>query len=164
MSKKHANLTAKIALERARPFFASVSAFGLLLVADIRSAGDVDDAGPQCPCSNYTTFPEFGKNNVMEACASKVGLNWTALHACGTGPMGQALMAQSSTTSNHHHVTYGADGLAPIYVDGIMVKTKKLIPIVCGPVPDEVQVAVCFALKQKGATPPACSGAAAAGD
>ena len=135
----------------------------LLLIADIRSAGDVGAAGPQCPCSNYTTFPEFGKNNVMEACASKVGLNWTALHACGTGPMGQALMAQSSTTSNHHHVTYGADGLAPIYVDGIMVKTKKLIPIVCGPVPDEVQVAVCFALKQKGATPPACSGTAAAG-
>ena len=26
----------------------------------------------------------------MEACAAKVGLNWTALHACGTGPMGNA--------------------------------------------------------------------------
>ena len=46
---------------------------------------------------------------------------------------GQALMAQSSTTSNHNHITYGVDGLAPIYVDGIMVKTSKAIPIVCGP-------------------------------
>lgn len=45
---------------------------------------------------------------------------------------GQALMEASSTISNHNHITYGVDGLAPIYVDGIMVKTKKPIPIVCG--------------------------------
>eukprot|EP00729_Bicosta_minor_P014003 gene14003-3831_t len=54
--------------------------------------------GPQCPCSNYTDFPEFGKNNVMEACAAKVGLNWTALHACGTGPMGNATNEAAGAT------------------------------------------------------------------
>ena len=66
-------------------------------------------------------------------------------------------MAQSATRANDDGVTYGMDGLAPIFVDGVKVKTKKLIPVVCGPVPDEVRSAVCTALKAKGASPAACS-------
>ena len=86
-----------------------------------------------------------------------MGLDWKALNACGAGPLGQQLMEQSSTVSNHNHITYGADGLAPIYVDGVKVKTSKAIPLVCGPVPAEVEKVVCAALKAKGAAPAACA-------
>ena len=61
-------------------------------------------------CSNYTTFPEFGKNTVMKDCAAKVGLDWSALNGCGTGPLGQQLMEESSKVSNARKITYGADG------------------------------------------------------
>ena len=39
--------------------------------------------GPHCPCANYTTFPEYGKNEIMMNCAAKVGLDWAELDACG---------------------------------------------------------------------------------
>lgn len=113
--------------------------------------------GPHCPCSNYTTFPEYTKNDIMRRCADSSGLSWDALHSCSTGPLGQQLMADSARRSNAAHVTYGVDGLAPIYVDGVRVKTRKPIPVVCGPVPDEVETAVCTALRAKGKTPPACA-------
>ena len=93
----------------------------------------------------------------MKNCANKVGLDWEKLNTCGTGPQGDALMAASATRANDNGITYGVDGLAPIFVDGIKVKTKKLIPVVCGPVPDEVKKVVCAALKKKGASPTACS-------
>ena len=115
--------------------------------------------GKHCPCANYTSFPDFASNDQMETCAAVAGLDWAALHACGTGAEGQALMERSSTRSNEDGITYGADGLAPMYVDGAKVKTKHLIPIVCGPTPDEVKPAVCKALAAKGATPTACAAA-----
>lgn len=52
---------------------------------------------------------------------------------------------------------YGLDGLAPIAVDGVLVKTKKPIPLVCGPIPSEVTVAVCRALSDKGLKPKGCT-------
>eukprot|EP00035_Acanthoeca_spectabilis_P011147 m.196166 g.196166 ORF g.196166 m.196166 type:complete len:157 (-) comp15247_c0_seq6:2989-3459(-) len=112
--------------------------------------------GPHCPCANYTNFPEYVKNTVMQDCARKVGLNWDILFACGTGPAGQMLMEKSSTVSNQRHITYGVDGLAPIAVDGTVVTTKNPIPVVCGPVPREVSAAVCTALAVKGLAPKAC--------
>ena len=116
--------------------------------------------GKHCPCANYTSFPDFASNDQMETCAGAAGLDWAALHACGTGAEGQALMERSSTRSNEDGITYGVDGLAPMYVDGAKVKTKHLIPIVCGPTPDEVKPAVCKALAAKGAMPTACGAAA----
>lgn len=113
--------------------------------------------GPHCPCSNYTTFTDFEKNDLMKQCASATGLPWDELHKCGTSAQGQALMEASSSRSNAAGITYGVDGLAPLFVDGVKVKTKQLIPIVCGPIPKEVKVAVCAALKAKGSTPPACA-------
>lgn len=112
--------------------------------------------GEHCPCYNYTVFNEYTKNNIMEECAARVGLDWTALHACGIGPLGDALMAASATRSNSDGITYGVDGLAPIYIDGQKVKTKELIPIVCGPTPKEIHVVVCEALAAKGHQPAAC--------
>jgi hypothetical protein len=114
--------------------------------------------GPHCPCANYTTFNDFGHNDIMKACAAKVGIDWPTLNACGTGPLGDALMAASVTRSNEDGITYGVDGLAPLYVDGVKTETKKLIPLVCGPVPDEVKAAVCTELGKQGASPPACRG------
>lgn len=113
--------------------------------------------GKHCPCETYTSFTEFSSNDIMKGCAATAGLEWDDLHACGTGADGQALMEASSTRSNDDGITYGADGLAPIYVDGVKVKTKQLIPVVCGPTPKEVKAAVCSALAAKGATPAACA-------
>ena len=125
------------------------------------SYGKCDDKaailGKHHPCYNYTDFNDYQHNDDMKNCANKVGLDWEKLNACGTGPQGDALMAASATRANDNGITYGVDGLAPIFVDGIKVKTKKLIPVVCGPVPDEVKKVVCAALKKKGASPTACS-------
>ena len=118
--------------------------------------------GPHCPCSNYTTFTDFASNNIMKSCAAQVGLPWDQLHACGTGPEGQQLMEASSRVSNDDKVTYGLDGLAPIYVNGVKVKTRQLIPLVCGPTPKEITAALCAALRAQGASPtdlPASCGA-----
>ena len=83
--------------------------------------------------------------------AASAGLNWEALHACGTGAEGQALMTASSRESIADKVTYGEDGLAPIYVNGQKVKTRQLIPLVCGPTPKEVAAAICAELRNQGA-------------
>jgi hypothetical protein len=66
-------------------------------------------------------------------------------------------MEASAKRSNAAGVTYGADGLAPIYLDGKKIKTSKPIPLVCGPVPTEVAKAVCAVLASKhNQVPPAC--------
>jgi hypothetical protein len=120
--------------------------------------------GKHCPCANYTNFQDFEHNDIMKNCAAKVGLDWAQLNACGTGPQGDALMAASATRSNNDGVTYGVDGLAPIFVNGVKVATKKPIPIVCGPTPDEVLPAVCAELQKQGGTVPVgCSKASDAG-
>ena len=49
---------------------------------------------------------------------------WQAeLHSCGTNGTGQALMAASSKRSNSDGITYGVDGLAPLYINGSKVAT-----------------------------------------
>eukprot|EP00039_Didymoeca_costata_P003120 m.65195 g.65195 ORF g.65195 m.65195 type:complete len:238 (-) comp11717_c0_seq2:1619-2332(-) len=113
--------------------------------------------GPHCPCYNYTIFPEYNKNSIMETCAKSTGFDWTELHQCGTSSKGQRLMELSSAHSNADGITYGVDGLAPIYLDGQKIKTKEPIPVVCGPTPTEVHNAVCARLKALGATPAACT-------
>lgn len=110
--------------------------------------------GPHCPCANYSNFNDFGKNDIMERCAGLVGLDWQELHQCGTNATGQTLMAASSTVSNKDGVTYGLDGLAPLYVNGSKVSTKQAIPVVCGPTPAEVKNAVCAAIANTGAKQP----------
>eukprot|EP00040_Diaphanoeca_grandis_P039678 m.259780 g.259780 ORF g.259780 m.259780 type:complete len:248 (-) comp38674_c0_seq1:361-1104(-) len=112
--------------------------------------------GEHCPCYNYTVFPEFQKNDILRECAARVGFDGDKLFACGTGPLGQQLMEASSTISNKDGITYGVDGLAPIYLDGVKIPTKNPIPIVCGPVPKEVKAAVCLKLKSLQLNPPAC--------
>ena len=106
--------------------------------------------GAHCPCATYTTFPQYTKNNQMKTCALKYGYDWNQLHNCGTSSMGQHLMEISSNTSNHNGVTYGVDGLAPIYLNGIKIQTKQLIPFVCGPTPKEIKQAICKLLKDQG--------------
>lgn len=113
--------------------------------------------GEHCPCYNYTIFPIFEKNTVMQDCATELGLDWESLHECATNGTGQHLMEMSSTKSNNDGVTYGVDGLAPIYLDGEKIHTSMPIPIVCGPVPSEIKKAVCAKLKLKGAVPKACT-------
>ena len=98
----------------------------------------------------------------MKDCAAQVGLDWGALNSCGaaasgSGVGGDALMALSAGRANSDGVTYGVDGLAPIYVNGIKVATKRLIPLDCGPTMKEIKKDVCAALLAKGHTPKACA-------
>ena len=90
----------------------------------------------------------------MKDCAAKLGLDWGVLNSCGavasgSGVGGDALMALSASRSNSDGVTYGVDGLAPIYVNGVKVKTKRLIPLDCGPTMAEITKDVCAALLAK---------------
>ena len=112
--------------------------------------------GPQCPCATYTTFTNYQSNDIMKLCAEKSGLSWEKVHTCGTSEQGQQLMERSSTQSNADGITYGIDGLAPIFLDGEKIKTKQIIPLTCGPTPEEVKSAVCAKLATKGQRPPAC--------
>ena len=112
--------------------------------------------GSHCPCANYTTFPNFNSNDIMKNCAVQLGYDWNDLHTCGTTARGQHLMEISSQQSNNDGVTYGVDGLAPIYLDNVKIPTKEFIPIVCGPIPSEVATAVCKKLATKGMVPKAC--------
>ena len=113
--------------------------------------------GKHCPCETYTDFTDYDKNDIMKNCSATFGLDWDELHGCGTSDLGQQLMEVSSNRSNADGITYGADGLAPYFLDGAKIKTRQLIPIVCGPVPKEVEKAVCAALAEKGHTPKACA-------
>jgi hypothetical protein len=115
--------------------------------------------GPQCPCANYTTFTQFESNDIMATCAEQVGYDWEMLHACGTGDEGQDLMAASSTRSNNDGITYGADGLAPIFINGKQIKTKEPTPLKCGPTMEEVRQAVCDEMVELGQEelPSACA-------
>jgi len=117
--------------------------------------------GAHCPCYNYTIFNDFTKNDVMKDCAAQVGLDWGKLNGCGaaasgSGVGGDALMALSAGRANGDGVTYGVDGLAPVFVNGVKVPTKRLIPLDCGPTMQEVKKSVCAALLAKGHTPAAC--------
>ena len=105
--------------------------------------------GPSHPCKTYTTFTETTKNTIMKDCATKLNISWTALAQCGLGARGQALMTASGEYAKKHKVEYGLQGLPVVRVKVLdtftQVKTKKLIPIVCGPSPEEVLKAICSA-------------------
>ena len=68
----------------------------------------------------------------MRGCAAKLNMSWTSLADCGLGARGQQLLAASGQYSKDHKVEYGLQGLPVVRVNGVEVKTKKLIPIVCG--------------------------------
>ena len=102
--------------------------------------------GPTHPCKTYTTFTETSKNSIMRDCAAKLNMSWAELSACGAGARGQALMTGSGEVSKMRKVEYGLQGLPVIRVNGVHVKTKRPIPIVCGPSPEEVRAVVCAAI------------------
>lgn len=127
---------------------------------EVCSYGECTDCaailGPHCPCRTYSNFNDYEHNDVMKNCSAQVGLEWTELHECAINGTGEALMVISAERSNSDNITYGVDGLAPIYVDGVKVHTKEPIPVVCGPVPRETHTKVCQVLETHGLTPPAC--------
>ena len=108
--------------------------------------------GPQCPCTNYTSFPEYQKNDIMKDCAATTGIDWAALEACATGAVGEQLLIASANASTAAGVVYGLQGLPVVHIvngatgGDTRVKTKQPIPIVCGPTPKEVLAVVCDAL------------------
>ena len=120
------------------------------------------------PCKTYSTFNEYTKNDIMKNCAAKVGLDWGELSACGSGARGQALLLQSGTIAKNRHVEYGLQGLPVVHVNGVLIKTHKPIPIVCGPSAHvgsdgsspgknpEVLEHICTLLKAGGTTPKQC--------
>jgi hypothetical protein len=115
--------------------------------------------GPSHPCKTYTTFTETTKNTIMRDCAAKLNISWTELAGCGLGARGQALMAGSGQVSKQRKVEYGLQGLPVVRINGVEVKTHKLIPIVCGPSPEEVRKAVCEAFPAA-SRPAKCGGGA----
>ena len=52
----------------------------------------------------------------------------------------------SGSVSKMRKVEYGLQGRPVIRVNGDHVKTKRPIPIVCGPSPEEVRAVVCEAI------------------
>jgi hypothetical protein len=117
--------------------------------------------GPKHPCKTYTTLGQFEKNDIMKNCSAKVGLDWAALNHCGDTAQsqdGQTLMEASAAVSAKDKVHYGLEGLPVVHVAGLdtaWVRTKQLIPIVCGPTPTEVLDAIC-SVRVKTHTVPSC--------
>eukprot|EP01060_Flectonema_neradi_P030857 TRINITY_DN4561_c6_g1_i1.p1 TRINITY_DN4561_c6_g1~~TRINITY_DN4561_c6_g1_i1.p1 ORF type:complete len:239 (+),score=43.44 TRINITY_DN4561_c6_g1_i1:47-763(+) len=115
--------------------------------------------GPHCPCTNYTTFPKWQKNDVMKNCAAQTGLDWTTLQDCANGPLGETLLEQSANISIKNGIHYGAQGIPVVHIKSnttdIHVKTKEPEPIVCGPTPKEVMADLCKVMKQENISLPA---------
>jgi hypothetical protein len=138
--------------------------------------GSMAVLGASHPCKTYTTFNEFTKNDIMQRCAKQVGLDWGELSACGGGARGQALLTQSGEVSKQRHVEYGLQGLPVVRINGVLVKTHKLIPVVCGPSAHatsdgsspgkpEVLEQLCAIFKGRGGPMPRkCSSSASTGD
>ena len=91
----------------------------------------------------------------MEEAAGKAGLNWGAVHACGTSSAGTALMVASHQATKDAGITYGIPGIPVVSVAGKLVHTKQPEPLFCGPTPEEVRQAVCQALAAKNFSQPA---------
>jgi len=62
-----------------------------------------------CMQTNYTNIPDD-----VPACIKKVGLDWTPINNCASGPMGAALLNQSIAVAAAHKVTE----TPTIFVDG----------------------------------------------